>query len=343
MKILVVGSNKEWAFENHYIKHLVNQEQQISSFPAHDIFYTYYYKNIFNKLIFRIGLSSIYKTINDKLIKLTNSEKFDVLWVFKGMEIFPETLEKIKMASVKIVNFNPDHPFVHTFRGSGNSNVKNSIGCYDLHLCYNLSVKNRIEAEYKIKCEWLPFGYEEAEVKFPTRENEILRGCFIGTPDKYRASTLKQLAESGLPIDLYGQGWEKWVPAHKGMDLSYHPAVYKTDFNKVATKYRLQLNIFRPHNDNSHNMRTFEMPALGCIMLAPESREHSLLFNDSKEAFFYKNEIDLYNKALSILNMDYETALVIRKKAYYRSLDSEYCYRKRAEQVIKIFKTLLKE
>ena len=340
MRILIIGSNKKWAFENHYIKHLNNIGQQVKSFPAHDLFYAYYYKSLLNKLIFRSGLSSIYQSINNELIRLTETEKFDILWIFKGMEIFPETLDKIKKRGIKLVNFNPDHPFIHTFRGSGNANVTNSIGCYNLHLCYNLSVKNRIETEFKIKCEWLPFGYEETDVHFPSEKIEILRGCFIGNPDKYRASTIKQLAEKGIPIDLYGHNWKKWVPARQGMEISYHPAVYKGDFNKVATQYRLQLNIFRPHNDNSHNMRTFEMPGLGCIMLAPESKEHSLLFNDTDEAFFYKSEEDLYGKANLILNMDYETALAIRKKAIQRSVNSEYSYRNRAAQVIEIFKTL---
>jgi spore maturation protein CgeB len=341
MRVLIVGSNKEWAFENHYIKHLKTNGIHVESYPAHDIFYDFYYKHLINKLLFRLGISPIYRNINKTLIQLTQAKKFDVVWIFKGMEIFPETLIEIKKTGAKLVNFNPDHPFIHTFRGSGNKNVIKSIDCYDLHLCYNLSVKNKIETEYYIKCIWLPFGYEESEINIPQKQDEIIRVCFIGTPDKFRASTIKKMASNGIPIDLYGIDWEKWVPKEDRMDIFYHPPVYMEHFNTVAPRYRLQLNIFRPQNDNSHNMRTFEMPGLGCIMLAPVSYEHSKLFEDSKDAFFYKDDCDLINKALTILNMDYECALNIRKNALQRSIQSEYSYKKRTEYVIGVFASIL--
>lgn len=340
MKILVVGSNKQWAFENHYIKHFKGLGIDADAFPAHDIFYAYYYKNLTNKLLHRIGLSSIYEKINQELLNFIENRNYNIVWVFKGMEIFPSTLRTIKKKGIKLVNLNPDHPFKFDFRGSGNKNVYNSIGEYHLHLCYSLPVKERIENEYGIKGEWLPFGFEEEEITIPAEKEEILKACFIGNPDLFRVKTIKNLALKGVPIDLYGNNWERWIKPSLEMNISIHPAVYKGDFNKVATKYRLQLNIFRPHNDNSHNMRTFEMPGLGCIMLAPESKEHSLLFNDTSEAFFFSGEDELYSKANLILNMDYVTTLAIRKKAIQRSVDSEYSYRNRAAQVIEIFKTL---
>ncbi|WP_179333438.1 glycosyltransferase family protein [Winogradskyella costae] len=342
MKILVVGSKKDWAFENHYLKHLKPLCSKVETFAAHDMFYDYYYKSIVNKLLFRSRFSSIYKTINKNLLSHLDENKYDVVWVFKGMEIFPETLVKMKKRGIKLVNLNPDHPFVHTFRGSGNKNVLNSIPHFDLHLCYNLNVKKKIEDTFGVWCEWLPFGFERRDYdSFPTEDTELKRCCFIGNPDAFRAQVLLKIAESGLPLDLYGNNWNQWVRPKEGLDINYNEPVYKSDFDKVALKYRLHLNIFRPHNDNSHNMRTFEMPGIGCIILAPNSEEHQLLFKEDKEVFYYSTDEEMLSKASKILALDYSDALEIRNRCREVSKERGYDYESRAKEALLYFTKLL--
>lgn len=118
MKILVVGSKKEWAIENHYVKHLRSFGVDIECYYAHDIFYEYFYKSMLNKALFRGGFSKIYEIINTDLIKIVEENHYDIVWIFKGMEIFPRTLEILKSKGAYLTNFNPDHPFLYNFKGS---------------------------------------------------------------------------------------------------------------------------------------------------------------------------------------------------------------------------------
>ena len=76
------------------------------------------------------------------------------------MEITPDSLEWAKKKKIKLVNYNPDNPFIFSGRGSGNSNVTNSISLYDLHFTYNLSVKEKLEKEFQSKDCFLPFGFD---------------------------------------------------------------------------------------------------------------------------------------------------------------------------------------
>ncbi|WP_282041191.1 glycosyltransferase [Winogradskyella flava] len=341
MKILIVGSKKEWAFENYYLKHLKPICDEVEIFDGHDMFYDYYYKSIINKVIFRSGFSNIYKKINQKLLDLLEQDKYDIIWVFKGMEIYPETLVKIKVMGLKLVNFNPDHPFVYNYRGSGNKNVLNSIKHYHLHLCYNLNVKSKIEKEIGARCEWLPFGFEHRETNHVLTEiEEIKRACFIGNPDEFRAKYLIMLSARGIPIDVYGNNWDTWIEKKDGVHITCFDPIYKEDFDKTAVKYRLQLNIFRPHNDNSHNMRTFEMPGLGCIMLAPDSKEHQIFFKINEEAFFYSDIEDMALQAKMILDMPFSNARKVRENAVNRSLKSGYSYKSRAKLVYNYFENI---
>lgn len=341
IKILIVGSQKKWAIENFYHNYLIEFGHQVDLFPAHDLFDDYYHHALYRKLLVRSGISSIYRQINQNMISLAKSELYDIIWVFKGMEIYPATIQALKAIGAKLVNYNPDHPFVHTFRGSGNRYVRDGVKEYDAHFCYSLPVLNKIEKEYSIPCRWLPFAYEPMPFEFPKEESEILKACFIGNPDPYRAKVISELNELGISIDLYGNSWSKFITP--SASLKCYDAIYKADFNTIAPLYRLHLNIFRPHNDNSHNMRTFEMPGIGSIVLAPWSDEHMKLFKPEKEIFLYNDISEMGTFADKVLNMSYIEALAIRKAAYNRCLQDRYSYKGRSEQVNEWFKNILNE
>ncbi len=344
MRVLIVGSDKHWAIENYFLDHFQSVSGVAAElFPAHHIFHKYYYRSIFNKIRFRLGLSSIYQKINEDLLDYVSEFQPDIVWVFKGMEIFPATLEKIKASGTFLANYNPDHPFEYAHKGSGNANVRNSIPLYDLHFSYSKNILKQIRERYGIAGEWLPFAYQPVDNPPHIPEEDIRKVCFIGNPDKIRAELIGYLAERGLPIDVYGNGWQKFANAFADTQVGIHPPVFQEAFSKTAVQYRVQLNVFRPQNEGSHNMRTFEMPALGCIMLAPYSEEHIELFEENQEAFYYRNREEAYQKAKEILALPKEKAMEIKKSVQARSQKSRYTYEDRAKQVLKFFENYLRK
>ncbi len=331
MKILIVGSKKIWAIENLYSKYFRELGIESDIYPIHDYFYDYYYKNIINKLLYRINSKYIFKKLNQDFLLFMASRQYDVVWVFKGMELFPETIKCLKHAGTKMVNFNPDHPFYFSGRGSGNANVFESIEHYEMHLCYHTGVMQRIEQEYHIPCLYLPFGYEPSPVSFPSEKDEILKACFIGNPDTIRAGYIQALIDQSIPVDVYGNDWKRFITPSPSTGI--FDAIYRDDLNRIAPLYRVQLNIFRAHNIGSHNMRTFEMPGLGCIMVAPKSPEHEDFFVDKKEAFFYETIEELKQIIHQLLAMPYKDCMEIRHNAISRSTKCGYDYKSRANQV----------
>ncbi len=338
MRILIVGSDKHWAIENYFLNYFQAQEGiEADLFPGHNIFHEFYYQSIFNKVSFRLGLSRIYKRINAQLIAKANDFQPDVIWVFKGMEIFPSTLQKLKKQNIFLANYNPDHPFVFAHRGSGNQNVLEGLPYYDLHLSYSKNILSEIQKKYGIQGEWLPFAYQPVEEKVSIPKKDEKRVCFIGNPDKIRADFIRFLGEQGVPVDVYGHYWEKHLRGLKNSPIRIHPPVFQEAFQRTAVQYRVQLNIFRPQNKDSHNMRTFEMPALGCIMLAPYSAEHLILFEENKEAFYYHDREDACRKAKQILGLSQEQAFQVKQNALRRSKESGYTYDDRARHVLEYF------
>jgi spore maturation protein CgeB len=332
MKILVVGSDRIEALENPYVQYLKEMGAEVAVFPAQTKFLEYYNKNSLNKLTYRLGMSGVLRRINLQLKERIKMLAPDVIWVFKGMEVFPSTLSWAKERGIKLANYNPDNPFLFSGRGSGNKHVTNSIGLFDLHFTYNQSVKNEFERRFGMPVADLPFGFDipEAVYQQAVLEKEVLKLCFLGNPDRSRASFIIKMAESGIPIDVYGNNWKSFI-AHRNIGI-FDP-VYGADFWKVLRRYRVQLNLMRPHNPDSHNMRTFEIPGVGGIMLAPLTKEHALFFEADKEVFFYNDLREAVGKARQLITMSDREAEEIRAAARKRSLKSGYSYRDRSTLV----------
>jgi spore maturation protein CgeB len=328
---MVIGSDKIFAIENFYVRHL-QQWNDVYHFPAQSMFYDYYDRNLINKLIFKLNLSRIYQEINEQLKQKIQHFNPDVIWVFKGMEVLPQTLEWARSRNIKLVNYNPDNPFIFSGAGSGNRNVSESIGFFDLHFTYNLEIKKELQQRYMARVEDLPFGFEIDESLYAKTilQQEVIKICFLGNPDVDRAAFIQNMAKAGLKIDVYGHNWKKFID-HSNVTLL--PPVYGADLWYTLYKYRVQLNLMRQHNLNSHNMRTFEVPGTGGILLAPATKEHLLFFEDNKEAFFYADMRQAIEKATFLLNLPAVDANNIRMLARKRSVSSGYTYQDRAKFV----------
>lgn len=341
-KLLIVGSNQPWAIERIYIKYLQQLGLNVELFTAADDFHNWYKQSLLHKLLFRAGVSGIYARINRQLLQKATSFHPDAIWVFKGMEVLPATLKTLKKQGSFLANYNPDHPFIIAGRGSGNANVTEGVGLYDLHFCYHGLLQQQLEKEYKKATAFLPFGYEisEADYAKAVAVPEINKVCFIGNPDSIRAETIYQVAQQGLPVDVYGHGWNSTRLSNQP-GVTLHDAVYGTEFWIKLRQYRVQLNIFRTHNLGSHNMRSFEIPGIGGIQLSPFSEEQARFFTEDQEIFFYRNDAELPAKLRAILALSPAAAEAIRSRARQRSVDGGYSYADRALAVYNCFKEKL--
>lgn len=342
MRILIVGSDDIYAIENFYAKYIRQCGHNVDIFNAQVIFYKFYYKNILNKFLFKLGISRVYKRINILFKNKVKETNPDIVFIFKGMEITPESLIWLDKLGIKKVNFNPDNPFVFTGPGSGNKNVTNSISLYELHFTYNTTVMQKMRSFYKIPVQHLPFGFDlDASVfnKY-TGEKEVMKVGFVGNPDKERAGFLEDLANQGIAIDIYGNHWKNFVN-HKNITVKY--AVKEAEFWKVLHKYRVQLNLMRIHNLESHNMRSFEVPGVGGMMLAPDTEEHRKFFEPGVEVFLFTDLNDCIRKIHLMLNLPKEEADNIRKNARTKSINAGYTYKDRAHQALKSLEQLYNE
>jgi spore maturation protein CgeB len=340
MRLLIIGSDEVWSLEKSYSKYLAEEGIEVRTCPVQSIFYSYYNRSILNKVLFKSGLSGIYRRIEIIVREMIENWKPDVLWVFKGMEISPELLKWIRKSGILLVNYNPDNPFIFTGSGSGNKNVARSIACYDLHFTYDRDISRQLKEEFNVRTALLPFGFDLSEELFQQCRDatEIVKACFLGNPDSKRAQFLNSLAEEGIDLDVYGHGWNRFL---KHPNIKTYPPVYGAEFWKTLRRYRVQLNLMRIHNLHSHNMRSFEIPGVGGIGLYPDTFDHRTYFTPGQHVFLFKNEQECASAINDLLKLPADSIDIIRQQARLHSISKGYTYHDKAKQALSQIKLLL--
>ncbi len=335
-KLAIIGADHIAALELIYKRNLEQHGYIVAMFAAQNLFLDYYNSSLINKVLCRLGLSGIIRSI--QLQFKIFIDKFDpnIVVVFKGMEIIPASIDWMKKRGILVVNYNPDHPFIFSGRGSGNNYVKNSISLFHCYISYDEDAVRRLNScdvmSYKI-----PFGFDQDgfEYKQILQEEEIVKACFVGNADQYRVDFINKLAEFGLAIDVYGDNWCRFRLASS---ITVGPSLYGQAFWTTLNRYALQLNYMRPHNSNSHNMRSFDIPGAGAIMLAPNTNDHRIFFDEGDEVFLFDDFHDALEKANFILKMTFQERLRIRRNARKKSM-SKHTYHHRVFQLINILES----
>jgi spore maturation protein CgeB len=319
-KIVIIGSDHIAALEMVYKKNLIQKGHAVSLFPAQTLFLSYYNSSLINKVIYRIGLSRIEREIQNKLKTHILTEKPEIVIVFKGMEIIPRTLKWIRNKGIKLYNYNPDSPIIFSGRGSGNKNVTNSISLFDIYFTYDWQISTEL-VKMGVRSELIPFGFDCDGFKYCDlrEEDEVLKLCFVGNADKFRIEFIQDLARNGVEIDVFGENWTS---------LKLHPKIsafgplYGEQFWKTLQRYSLQLNMLRPHNLTSHNMRSFDIPGAGGILIAPRTIDHETFFSEGEEILLFSNIDELIDKVNNFINLSFNDRNKIRQAARVKALKS---------------------
>jgi spore maturation protein CgeB len=218
--------------------------------------------------------------------------------------------------------------------------VRNAIPLYDLHMSYSHHILTELSLLYpQVRHAYLPFGFPEG-LEVPSGIEAVERVCFIGNGDANRARFMRVLERQGIRVDVFGPQWKQYFKGSSEY-IRFFPAVYRQDYWNHLHKYRIQLNLLRPQNQESHNMRTFEVPAIGGVLVTQYTPEQASFFEDRKEVFFYKSEDELFQIIHTALKMQKEEVFHIRQNARSRSLQSHYSYQDRSRQALELFTQLM--
>jgi spore maturation protein CgeB len=159
---------------------------------------------------------------------------------------------------------------------------------------------------------------------------------FIGSYEKDRAEQMLAVARHGIPVRIWGNGWENFRPDEKNLTVERRALVNDEDnplYTKGICATRINLAFLRKANRDLHTDRSIEIPACGGFMLAEYSDEHARLFEEGKEAAFFRNRGELMQKIRHYLDNEDERS-AIAAAGRQRCLEGGYSHQDRVAHML---------
>ncbi|MBI1318942.1 MAG: glycosyltransferase [Candidatus Hydrogenedens sp.] len=137
-----------------------------------------------------------------------------------------------------------------------------------------------------------PALHRPAVLTAEERERYASPITFVGTFEHPRASSLLRLAESGLKVRVWGNGWSGWVGRHPLLAIENRPA-YNDEYAKIIAASAVNLCFLRKFNRDLQTCRSIEIPACGGFMIHERTDEMQALFEENREAVYFGGDDEL--------------------------------------------------
>ncbi|MBU3010334.1 glycosyltransferase [Polaribacter vadi] len=297
---------------------------------------------ITNKLFnlgFPINLPDSKKS-NKKISRLIQENKYDIVWIDKGLTIKKKTLKLIKQLqpNCKIVSFSPDNMMM---RFNQSQNFLNCRFLYD----YTFTTKSFIVQDLKDlgfkNVFFINKTYHE-EFHYPREltliEEKELGGDvgFIGAWEEERCHSILYLVDNGIKVKVFGnKKWKEYIDYHPNLEI--REGLFSDNYPKALRAFKISLCFLRKMNNDQQTARTMEIPACGGFMMAERTKEHQILFKEGKEAEYFSTNEELLNKCNYYLKKENkEIRLAIINSGIKRCEKSGYSNEKTIAKMMKI-------
>ncbi len=237
--------------------------------------------------------------VNHSIRTEVNKKKFDIVWIDKGVTIRPRTLQYIKRHSPESVLLSCSEDDMYA-RHSQTYWYLNGLKYYDdvfTTKSYNLTELRSLGAR---RTHLFLDSYDERlhrKVSLTDAETRQL-SCdvgFIGSFEHDRASRMLYLAESGIQVNIYGNGWGGWIGRNPNLIIHDMP-IYGEDYVNAINATKINLCFLRKINRDEVTSRSVEIPACGGFMLGERTRRHQEFFAEGAEAEFFDTNGEMLEK-----------------------------------------------
>lgn len=264
---------------------------------------------------------------NKQIRKKIDSAEYDIVWIDKGVVIFPETLAYIKKQSPRtiIISYSPDNMAVR------HNQSKQYLRCVPL---YDYIITNKsyiIDDMKKLGAKHVIFvnnSYSKSfhrPIELTANERKELGGDvgFIGYWEKERCESILYLADHGIKVKVFGDSkWNKYKQYNPNLTIMGR-LLENEDYCKSLHAFRISLCFLRKINFDTQTTRSVEIPACGGFMLAERTDEHQRMFAENTEAVYFSSNEELLEKCLFYLKNE-EVRKKISEAGRERCLSSSY-------------------
>ena len=243
-----------------------------------------------------------FSRLNADLLHRAQALKVDAVFLFRGNNISPETLQELRSRGVTILGWNNDVPFSqHASKGFWRRFIQ-GIPQYDYLWGYRSANVEEYRRRGCLRVGLLRSFYLR-ELNFPVPDAQSARFrsqvSFIGhwEDDGRDAWVEALLREPALDFKLWGTLWDR-SHLHRALKRRFGPIrpLYKHDYNLAINGTDIALAFLSKINNDTYTRRCFEIPITGTMMLSEFTPDLASLFHEGEEAEFFRSTDELLDK-----------------------------------------------
>ncbi len=247
-------------------------------------------------------------SFNTAITRQVKVLKPDVLFIYKGVFVTPETLQYARQQGCKLAMFYPDVSM--TAHGE---NIPKAIPLYDLIFTTKTFGIRDMQEKYTVKnVSFIPHGFDP-DIHRPlkiTEKDKSVFGCdvsFIGIWSPKKEKLLAHLKQTlpDISLKIWGGQWDKATAGVLKSSIQGMPVV--GDLYAMAIQCsKINLGILSEQVSGASSgdlitSRTFHIPGAGGFMLHERNEESVLYYKENEEAGFFDGAEELAAKTKEYL------------------------------------------
>ena len=265
-----------------------------------------------NRILRRVLRSALWNTVNREAVEAAQRVRPALIFAVKCTFFHPETVSQIRKSTrVPFVNYYPDNPYIGIRwdpreASALRRDLIDVFRQYSVVWMWEKSLTARLQND-GVDARYLAFAVDP-ELYSPQLGGEGLNceqcGCrhdiaFVATYSRARKAELSALRRHSVAI--WGKNWPKKWKSPSAQHRA-HPAVWGRRVCRLYAQAPVSLNVLNAESLEGHNMRTFEIPASGGVMLARFTPAQHEFFPENEAAAYYRSPEELDDKLDLLLN-----------------------------------------
>jgi hypothetical protein len=227
----------------------------------------------------------------------------NVVWLEKPVFVFPRTFRRLRREpGLRLVYHNTDDWRARDrFHSLHWRYLLRELPRYDLYLTSNAHNVREFRERGFAPVHHMELAANPA-VRDPgpldEQERRRLGGPvgFIGHHEPETERLLAHLARAGIPVKIYGGGWERADAGGALREAIQRRFVWGDEYARAIVAFDVNLGIVSKWNRSHTASRTFQIPALGGFLLHERNELATRYFREGVEAEFFGSAEELLEK-----------------------------------------------
>jgi hypothetical protein len=274
-----------------------------------------------------------------RLLRVLQDTAPELVWIDQGEWIGPSLIRAMRRhLRVPLVNYTIDDPF-GSRDGLRFAAYLRAVPEYDLLIV--VRQENVAEAStrgaHRVLRVWRSADEVAHRPRNLTPEQQARFAsevAFVGTWMPERGPFMVDLIQRGVPLSIRGNGWQK---APEWPHLAEHwrgPGLTADDdYAAAILAAKINIGLLSKGNRDLHTTRSLEIPALGGLFCAERTIEHSDLYEEDREAVFWRDGAECAERCLALLT-DAPRRHAIAKAGHARAMSNGHYNERVMKQIL---------